>query len=100
MKEVNEKKCLIEILGTLVALKFRVISVDESEKYIFSPKNIKKLYKDGISPSILKIIELGCELEDIESLLYDKFDSEIEKLIKKTVEELGKYSQYEEVDWD
>lgn len=60
---------LISLIGTLVAVNAGGLLIEESENYLFSPFMIKWLREEQCKDVILKILEKGCELEDIESLI-------------------------------
>lgn len=53
----------------LYLLENKKITIDEIEKYMFSPYFVKKLQLLQIDEEIISIIEHCCELEDIESLI-------------------------------
>ena len=84
-KKVNEKIILLSIIGSLDAIKEEAVSIDEIEKFLFSPHINHKLKQKGYSGDILQIIEEGCELEDIFSLLPDKFDGVIDNMRRKSL---------------
>lgn len=84
-KKVNEKIILLSIIGSLDAIKEEAVSIDEIEKFLFSPHIYHKLKQKGYSGDILQIIEEGCELEDIFSLLPDKFDGVIYNFVRDEI---------------
>lgn len=90
---VLEKSILISVIGCLEALSSGCISIDESEHYIFSPRTTNKLNELKISSDIISIIEKGCELEDIESLLPDKLEITISELKNEAMDLLKKYDE-------
>ena len=55
--------------------------------------------KKGYSGDILQIIEEGCELEDIFSLLPDKFDGVIDNMRRKSLLLLKNYEEYNHFFW-
>ena len=93
-KKVNEKIILLSIIGSLDAIKEEAVSIDEIEKFLFSPHIYHKLKQKGYSGDILQIIEEGCELEDIFSLLPDKFDGVIDNMRRKSLLLLKNYEEY------
>lgn len=99
MQEINEKIILINIIGALEAVANHAITIDEAESFIFSPHMIKVLHNKGCSNKILDILEKGCELEDIQSLLPEKLDETISGLKQEAFDLLGKYQQYNENFW-
>ena len=56
-KKVNEKIILLSIIGSLDAIKEEAVSIDEIEKFLFSPHIYHKLKQKGYSGDILQIIE-------------------------------------------
>ncbi|MBO6130689.1 MAG: DUF3969 family protein [Treponema sp.] len=98
-KERIEKLLLINILGTLEALKNKKVTIDESEKVVFTPYTFFTLKKKGINKKIIDLIHEGCELEDVESLCPDKLDNVIEDLKQRTLTLLDKYEEYKTRKW-
>ncbi|EST57329.1 DUF3969 family protein [Proteus hauseri] len=72
-------------LGVLTALEKKLISVDEAEGYIFKPSLVNLLKEINATDELINIINLGCELEDIESLIPEKLPSNIQDLLNKTL---------------
>ena len=98
-KLILEKKLLISIIGFLEAIYTNCISISESESYIFSPRIVKMMNELNISPSIILIIEKGCELEDIESLLPEKLMITVCDLKNEAVNLLMKYEEIDGISW-
>ena len=98
-KKVNEKIILLSIIGSLDAIKEEAVSIDEIEKFLISPHIYHKLKQKGYSGDILQIIEEGCELEDIFSLLPDKFDGVIDNMRRKSLLLLINYEEYNHFFW-
>lgn len=98
-KLLNEKKLLISIIGTLEAIKEGAMSITESEKFLFSPHRINQLKRKKYKESLIKILEKGCELEDIDSLLPQNFEKYIEELKVESLEEMKKYESFEQKFW-
>lgn len=87
-KKVNDRKIvLLAITGTLTALEAGKISVNEAECFLFSPFMAEVLKSCNCSRDIVEIIEEiieeGCELEDIESLIPESLPEVIKNLRKK-----------------
>lgn len=95
----SEKMMLIGIIGVLEVLKKNGINIDESEKILFSPHMIKKLQGYGCSAKILKILEKGCELEDIASLMPEKLYEVINELQQDSLNLLKEYKVYDKSFW-
>lgn len=98
-KERIEKLLLINILGTLEALKNKKITINESETNIFTPYTFFTLEKKGINKKIIDLIHEGCELEDVESLRPEKLDEVIEELKQRTLNLLGEYEEDNKQIW-
>lgn len=86
---------LVFLIGVLEALEKGIISIDESQDYIFTPYSIRVLNEKGIDKRIIEIIEHGCELEDIQSLLPDKVGEKIKSLKSAAEEQLKSVRQFE-----
>ncbi|MDE6232481.1 MAG: DUF3969 family protein [Lachnospiraceae bacterium] len=96
---IKEKILLINILGTLNAIKNEKLSINEAEKFLFSPYMISKLKENHYSDRIIDILERGCELEDIVSLLPERLLPNIEELEKRSLEVLGSYQEFDKEFW-
>ena len=99
IKLLNEKMLLISIIGTLEALKEDGLSINESEKYLFSPHMVQVLKEKECNKSIIDIIEKGCELEDIASLLPQKYINNVEELKQEALAILKHYEVFEQKFW-
>lgn len=81
-KEIERILAILE-LGLLTALENNLISIEESEGYLFNPYTMRVMKDNEINESIIDIIHRGCELEDIQSLLPDKlFENVVSLKIK------------------
>lgn len=98
-KKVNEKIILLSIIGSLDAIKENIVSIDEIEKFLFSPHMYHKLKQEGYNENILQIIEKGCELEDIYALLSDKFDEVVDNMKQESLAFLKTYEEYNSFFW-
>ena len=67
------------------------ITIDEGEKILFSPRMVKRLIYEKCDEEIVSIIEEGCELEDIESLIPQKLWETITALKKTALAKLKLY---------
>jgi hypothetical protein len=93
-KEQSEKFIDLFLLGTLYALKNKVISIDEAEGFIFTPKISKLLSQNNFTNDLSNLIIDCCELEDYESLLPDKLDDRIDELIVNLINMIGKQPEF------
>lgn len=98
-KDIDEKILLIGIIGALVSLKNRSITIDEAESFIFSPRNTRFLTNLNCDAAIVDLIENGCLLENFESLIPDKLDPEIDHMIEEALSLLKNYPQYTREHW-
>lgn len=98
-KLANEKILLISIIGTLEALKNGKISIAEAEKFLFSPHTISRLKEVQCNAEIIDILERGCELEDIASLLPERLVQNIDGLKVQALEELERHKKIENKFW-
>lgn len=99
LEKVDEKILLLSIIGSLEALKNSVVTIDEVEKFIFSPRMVKALRKKKCDEKIVGIIEKGCELEDIYSLLPEKLDEVINDLKQEAILLAKNYEEYSKMVW-
>jgi len=76
----EEKFILITIIGITESLLNNTITIFDAEKAIFSPFSVNLLKEQNIHESIIDLVEQGCELEDIESLLPDKLNDTISSI--------------------
>lgn len=72
-------------LGVLYCLENKIISIDEAEGFIFKPYVHDLLGKINSSNELVNVIKLGCELEDIESLMPDRLQDNINDLFNRTL---------------
>lgn len=94
-KKEIEKFILINVIGLMDSLKDGLVTIDECEVYLYSPYSIKKLSDLKIDNNIIDLIEEGCELEDIESLVPEKLDNAIDSIKKKASRLLSELSKKE-----
>ena len=99
LTENEEKMLLISIIGTLETLKKKSISINEAEKYLFSPHMVNKLRKNGCSGKIIDILERGCELEDIASLIPQSLLRNINELQEQALKIMSEYQIYDKNFW-
>lgn len=99
ISENDEKIILISIVGILQAIKNDKLSIDEAEKFLFSPYMVGKLRIKKCNESIIDIIERGCELEDIVSLIPDKLSTAINELENMTLDLMKNYENFDKNFW-
>lgn len=81
-----ERFILIINIGITTAIKEGLISIEESENYFYSPYSVEKIKKLGVSEDVVKLVQLGCELEDIESIIPGKLNYTIDEMLNKSIE--------------
>ena len=82
----------ILIIGILTAFFNRKITLDDGYNLLFRPGVIDYLESMSISKSIIDILWLCTELEDVESLIPDKLNDEIMKLINQLIKNLDNFN--------
>lgn len=90
---------LLAIIGTLTSLEKDKISVDEAGAFLFHPGMVDLLKSCHCRSDIIELIEEGCELEDVESLIPEALHREINRLCQKSLEILGNMSGQEYGTW-
>ncbi|MBC2034750.1 DUF3969 family protein [Listeria booriae] len=79
--ETLERIIIALITGISVLLKEKVISIEEAENFLFSPYSSETLKGMGLDAGISNlIIDEGCSLEDIESLMPEHLDKSIDSI--------------------
>lgn len=89
----SERLILLLSIALTVAIKEKAISIEEAENFLFSPYSIKKM--QGLDSSIIDLIKLGCELEDVESLMLENLDSSVDEIYTKSMEKLKELEKAE-----
>lgn len=79
-----ERFILLMNIGLMVALKDGSVSIEEAENYLYSPYSADKLEKLGIRKEIITLIDLGCELENVESLIPHKLINSMDDIKKQS----------------
>jgi chemotaxis protein CheY-P-specific phosphatase CheC len=99
MSEIEEKMILLSIIGILEALKRDCLQIDEAEKFLFSPHMINILKSLKGNDKIINLLERGCELEDIVSLIPEKLEKIINELKESAIEVLKGYPKFVKTFW-
>ena len=79
----------IFILGVLILLNNKKLSIDDAEKLVFRPGVVEYLNSMSVDKKIVDLVMLGTEIEDIESLIPEQLDIEIQKLIDMAITNLS-----------
>lgn len=99
MKLVDEKILLLNVIGCLEAVKNSGITIEEAEKFMFSPYMIKKLKAKECDEKIVELISKGCELEDIVSLIPQELNKVLEEIKQEALEIIKEYETVDEKFW-
>ncbi|MDD3894010.1 MAG: DUF3969 family protein [Syntrophomonadaceae bacterium] len=81
-----ERFILIANIGLMTAIKEGVISIEEAENYLYSPYSVERIKHLDINMDVIRMVELGCELEDVESLIPDKLNNSIDEISNTSIE--------------
>jgi hypothetical protein len=87
-----EQQELIKIIGVLDSLKSDALTIEDANRLLFAPKEVKRLESEGCSKLIIDLVWECCELENIQSLIPDKLESNIIKLKERAIELLKSYN--------
>ncbi len=96
---IEEKKLLITFIGMVDALAEGALTVDEANMYLFSPRIVEKLKKEGYASKIISLFEQGCEIEDIQSLLPDRLQKILFDLKEEALQYLAEYETVDKTHW-
>ena len=93
MDKISEQLELIKIIGILDSLNSHALTVEDANRLLFAPKEARRLEAEDCSKLIVDLIWECCELENIQSLIPDKLESNIIKLKKQATELLKAYKK-------
>ncbi len=96
-KAEQQKFILITIIGLMDSLINNVITIVDVENALFSPYTVSILRGKQIDEDIIELIELGCELEDIDSILPDRLEENILTIKTKAMEILSNKDVYQNI---
>lgn len=71
----------LHCIGLLISLRDGYVSLDEVGRF-FLPRMVRGLKDRGIDRVVVDLVCLGCELEDVDSLIPDKLGENIDFLLK------------------
>ena len=80
-------------LGSLRALEHKAITIDESQRILFSLHISRHLEKNKVNERIIDIIIECCELEDIFELIPAKYMETLQILQNRIIEILKQYDE-------
>jgi hypothetical protein len=98
-KNEQQRAVLVLILGLTEALLHKAITIDEAETALFLPANLSFLEGYGINKDILELVELGMELENVETLIPEELEISIIEIKDKALKLLTEIGQAESFDW-
>lgn len=87
----------LHCVGLLVSLRDGYVSLNDVGRF-FLPRMVRVLRKQGIDPRVVELVCLGCELEDVESLIPDKLRENVDLLLKSFFDYLSGCSGSDFVD--
>lgn len=93
-KYQTEKLLLINLLGIIESLTLNLITLEEAERVLFTPFSIEILQGKQMSKEIINIIHLGTELEDVLSIIPDKYNESLLEMRRLTTECLKLKQKY------
>lgn len=70
----------------MTALKDGSITIEDAENYLYSPYSAKKLEKLGIGKEVITLIYLGCELENVKSIIPHELINSMDDIERKSKE--------------
>jgi hypothetical protein len=91
----NSKTLALVIIGTLRALRLKVLSINEAQQIIFSPAILGVLRSKGYDQRIIDMIHLGTELENIESIIPNQLEKSIGDIERMAVQYLESEPRYD-----
>lgn len=95
----DEKIILISIIGIINSIKNKAITLEEAEKFLFSPHTRSIMQSKRCDSNIIALIDYGCELEDIKSIMPSKFTHTLNDIEQKALTLLSKYEKSETDFW-
>jgi hypothetical protein len=87
LEDKSDIECLILIIkiGLLSCIQEGIISIEDAEKFFYSPYSAEKLKKLGVDEEIVRLVYYGCELEDVESLAPERLNIVVDKIRDKSI---------------
>lgn len=85
-KSEIERFILLNIIGLMDSMIVGAIATEDCEVYLFSPYSVDKLNALNLDKNIVDLVEMGCELEDVESLIPEKLHKSIDEIRLKAID--------------
>lgn len=86
-REIEHFLSIVQV-GFLYCLKKKVLDIEEAEGYLFYLGVVDLLEELGIDDEVTDVIRLGCELEDVESLVPEKLSDNIKSLMEDAIQNI------------
>jgi hypothetical protein len=67
-------------LGLCAAIEGGSVSIEEAERRLFNPQMLGRLEGLGVSESVIEIVHLGMELEDVRSLIPERLGDSLAEM--------------------
>ena len=80
-----ERSVAVMSLGLCAAIVGGSVSLTEAENRLFNPKVLFRLEALGLPESLIEIVHLGTELEDVQRLVPDRFGESIAQIQSKAL---------------
>ena len=96
---VGERAILLMALGSLQALEHQAITIDESQRILFSPYISTHLENNKVSKRVIDIITECCELEDIFEIIPTKYIQTLRILQNRIIKILKRYDEEPRKRW-
>lgn len=84
----SERLMLLLIISTATALQEGAITIEESENLLFNPYTQHHVKEIGVAEDIIRIINLGCELENVKSLIPYALNDSIKEIFDLALDKL------------
>ncbi|WP_137938597.1 DUF3969 family protein [Chitinivorax sp. B] len=87
-----ERVLLLLSLGLCNGIKAGAIDIEEACAYLYSPLMLRNLKEAGASEELYRLIEMGLELEDTETLIPQNIGRDLEEMIAMAIKILTESS--------
>ncbi|MDF2077299.1 DUF3969 family protein [Pseudomonas mendocina] len=87
----------LHCIGLLVSFRDNYIPFGDVEGF-FLPRMVRNLQEQGLDSRLVELVCLGCELEDVNSLVPDKLKRNVDLILEGFLEYLLKSSSFDSAD--
>lgn len=91
------KVIALHCVGLLVSFRDGYIPFGDVERF-FLPRMVRILQEQGVDSRVVELVCLGCELEDVKSLVPDKLKRNVDLVLEGFYEYLSKCSDCDSAD--